>query len=82
MKLVYVKWVDHCSFTIQQWRTEEEYEELIPPVCETVGWVLKEDDEMMIVIQTRQIHEDLDDQFCGEMCIIKDNIKTIKELKL
>ena len=64
------------------WRTADEYEVLSPPLCQTVGWVLKEDDDMMIVVQTFQEHEDLDDQFCGEMCILKANIKILKELKL
>lgn len=82
MKLVYVTWLDHCSFTNSMWRVKEEYDALSPPLCQTVGWVLKEDDDMMVVVQTFQEHDDFDDQFCGEMCILKTNIKTLKELKL
>lgn len=82
MKLVYVEWVDHCSFTVAQWRTKEEYNVLEPPLCKTVGWILKEDKDMMIVVQTHQEHEELDDQFVGEMCILKGCIKFMKEIKV
>jgi hypothetical protein len=80
LKLVYVEWFDHCSFTVAQWRTKEEYDVLQPPLCKTVGWILKEDKDKMIVVQTWQESEEFDDQFVGEMCIIKGNIKVIREL--
>ena len=81
LKLVLVEWYDHCSFTTATWRSKEEYDSLNPPLCKTVGWVLKEDKQMMILVSTWQESEEFDDQFVGDMAILKGVIKSVKVLK-
>ncbi len=86
-KLLYIRWLDHCSFEEAHWRKEEEYDELNPATCHTIGWVLKETDKHIIVIQTIHLDPEDDDfeeteKFNGDMCIIKGCIEEMKEVKL
>jgi hypothetical protein len=81
MKLVHIKWVDHSSFTENTWRTKDEYEDREPVECDTVGWVIKEDKDMYVVVSTMHLSEEYEDKFCGDMCILKGSVKSVRELK-
>jgi hypothetical protein len=77
LKLVKVGWYDHCSFTENHWRTIEEYDDLSPFYIETVGWVIKETKKYIIVVSTLSESG----KVLGDMCILKNTTKFIKELE-
>lgn len=82
---MFVEWWDHCSFTDSTWREEWEYDDVGPMRCQTVGWVIKESDDHIILVQTRSEPNDLEndsEKYSGDMCILKNNITMLKELKL
>ena len=80
-KLNYISWMDHCSHTESHWRSVTEAAELGPITCHTVGYILHEDDDCVVLGQTIHSHDELDDKYAGDMCILKPLIKTRKELK-
>lgn len=82
MKLVYVEWLDHVSFTESTWRDEDEYKDLNPATCKSVGWILREDDKMMVLVQNIHQSDEFEDKYCGEMGILKGCITLMKELKV
>lgn len=82
MKLIYIEWFDHWSFTTNTWRTKDEYNEVDIPLCQTVGWLLKEDSKSYTVVSTIQEHVEMEDQYLGDMTILKGTVKVMKELKL
>lgn len=84
MKLVYIEWLDHCSFSDGGWSELEEFDDVKPQLIKTVGWVLKEDNKMVIVVSTKHEKEidGFGDRYSGDMCIIKGCIQKMKELKL
>lgn len=47
MDLVYVEWLDHAGDAT--WLYADAEPDLSPVRCKTVGWVLAEDDTMLIV---------------------------------
>lgn len=81
MKLVQVDWLDHSSFSEAIWRDGEEYTELAPAVCRSVGWLFKDTDTHIILVHN--IHdggEDFEDKYVGDMCIIKGGIIKMRDL--
>jgi len=84
MKLVYIEWLDHCSFTDNDWKDIDEFDDVKPQLIKTVGWILKEDDKMIIVVSTKHEKEfdGFDDKYTGDMCIIKGCIQKMKVLKV
>jgi len=82
MKLVYIEWFDHASFTENSWKKKEEFLELEDIICETVGWVLLEDKTKYVIVSTKYESEEFDDKYCSDMIILKGAVKTIKEIKL
>lgn len=49
-KLVCVHWIDAESSS--GWVDNKEIEEAMCPIVETVGWVVRDDDEVMAIAQT------------------------------
>lgn len=48
-RLVRVDWVDSCSFSRQQWRSIDESKGLEPSKIQSVGFVLSEDKEHIVL---------------------------------
>lgn len=81
-KVYYISWWDHCSHTTTEWRDIEEAEELEPVLCHTVGYLLHETDDSIVLGQTIHSVEDFNDKYSGDQMIIKKLIKEQKEIKL
>lgn len=81
LKLVYVEWLDHASFTESTWREADEYEDLNPATCKTIGWILRETEDMIILVQTIHYSDEFEDKYCGEMGILKGAITLMKEIE-
>lgn len=79
--LEYIRWLDHVSFHESMWRTLPEVHSLEPFICHSVGYVIKETDEYIVLAQTIAPQEELEDQWVGEMLIAKPLIKERKKLK-
>ena len=77
MKLVYIKWLDHCSFDANEWHKPEDFKTLEPITVQTVGWVINETPTSLTLVATNG-----GDTHTGEMCIIKSCIVKRKGLKL
>ena len=87
MKVVYVEWLDHSSHSSQVWRSKEEYKELKPATCRTIGFVVNEEKEFITIACTNHHIAETDDyeeenNFSGDMCILKSCITKLKEVKL
>lgn len=86
-ELVYVEWLDHVSFTTSTWRSEDEFDDLSPIRCETVGWIIKETDDFIIVIGTRNepTNKDIDteheENYLGDILILKSAITKRERIK-
>lgn len=84
-KLMFVEWLDHVSFTEAHWREEWEYDDMGPIKCQSVGWIIKEDEHCIVLVQTRNQPIDLEndsEKYSGDICILKSAILMQKELKL
>ena len=78
IKPVYIKWKDHCSFDSQHWRDYETTDYLVElVVASTMGWVLKETDDVVVVAQTI---DPKNEKFSGVMAILKSCIIERREL--
>ena len=77
--LVKVVWLDHCGYTQSVWRsTSFVKEDLAPFEVETIGFMLKETDDFIILAST--ISPDPEDEKSQmEMCILKSCIKSRKD---
>lgn len=66
MKIVYVQWVDHCSHT-EPWTKIEESRRLEPVVVHSVGYVLHETKDRIILASSYNT----EDQVSGDTLILK-----------
>lgn len=76
-KLNVIDWLDHSSFNRAKWRTFDEASDLGPIGVHTVGWVIKETKEYLIVASTLTDDETL----MNEFCILKSCIKKRKVIR-
>ena len=53
MKLEYVKWFDACSMLTSEWMEASELDETGLEVCDTVGWTAREDDDCLVLVQSK-----------------------------
>ncbi len=78
-KLVWIKWVDSIGYS--KWTNEdylkEEFEKDIL-CCESVGWVIKEDKDRIMIAPHKSLNTN---SFDGTMTIPKCSIKEIQEIK-
>ena len=82
----FFEWLDHCSTPNRHWVSMEDVLGLSPVIVHTVGWVVKETDDYLIVVATmQQVDEGADassqDVHC-EMLIVKSCIKRREKLNL
>ena len=78
MKKVYVAWTDSgLSLLGNVWQTEEEIDNIVENIqtTETVGFLLKETDDWIVLVQT--VNED---QYRGGYVIYKKNIVFMDDL--
>ena len=77
--MVYVQWIDSgFSLLGNVWQSEEEIMDVVEniPITETVGFLLKETKEWIVLVQTTA-----DTQYRGGYIIYKKNIVRKMELK-
>lgn len=81
---MFVEWLDHASFEIATWREAEEYDGIGPVKVQSIGWVMKEDDDCIVLIQTRSEPKDYDEdceKYSGDIVILKSAITKQEEVK-
>ena len=82
MKLVIVDWIDSCSS--RGWVEKEALQTSIPLPCRSVGWVIKEDKECIVLIA--HLSDVTDDgnfgQGNGDITIPRAVIKQVVEVKV
>lgn len=66
----WIEWYDHCAFHTSTWRDMEEWEQLGPILIISMGFVVREDDRVVILVP----HLGDNDKGGGEMCILKTDI--------
>lgn len=80
-ELVLVEWVDSfgCS---PNWQRIEGIENLKPLRCQSVGWLVHQDDHYIVVVPHLSASDQphVDQQGCGDMAIPQRSILTIKSL--
>ena len=76
---VYVKWLDHHSFHLNQWRELEEFDEITLFEVETIGWLVRETKSHLVVAG----HCCFSEEKCnGEMMILKKVVVERRPLEL
>ena len=73
---VVIVWIDHVSYTESLWRSFDEMKELRPMEVKSVGYILSETPEYIILAS----HVTNSDTGMGELLIVKDNITEMKVL--
>lgn len=74
--LTYVEWLDHCSLSGRTWYDLDEVLDVRPLHIKTVGWVVKETDEYVVLANQATEGE----KFSGDICIIKSCVVDRKDL--
>ena len=59
LQLEYIKWLDHTAWETAIWNDIDELEELEPVIVHSVGWVIKETPEYIIIVSTIQPENDI-----------------------
>lgn len=59
MKLVLIRWRDHCDHE-KQWASAREARRFKPRVFTSIGWIVHEDEERLILTAT---HDEEHDQY-------------------
>jgi len=57
--LVYVEWVDNCTFDRNNWRDRGVFEDVVIMTIQSVGWVVRTDDECLAIAAHSQDWLDL-----------------------
>jgi hypothetical protein len=80
MKIIYVKWLDHCRYNNSWWK-DDEIDELLW-VVETVGYIVRETKEALVLSETKYTPTDTRNQtqWSGVMVIAKKLIIERKTL--
>lgn len=77
-ELELVEWIDHSTYEVNEWRLIEEIaSDLTPQEIHTVGWVIGEDKNKIILVSSKHLRGVDDDnapRACGEICILKSAI--------
>ena len=79
MKMVYVQWIDSgLSLLGNVWQSEEEIMDVVEniPVAETVGFLLKETKNWIVLVQTVA-----DTQYRSGYIIYKKNVVSMRSLE-
>lgn len=75
-KLVLVDWVDAVSFS--GWKPEAEWTDRALPACQTVAWMLSQDEVGIHLASTRDENDNLE----GRFSIPRGSILSIKSLEV
>ncbi len=79
MQATLIEWLDHSSFSLNHWRDLAELQDLAPKPCTTIGFIVHETKDHLVVAGTANPEQD---RYNGEMCIVKKCIVKRKKLKL
>jgi hypothetical protein len=75
-RLYIIEWVDHATFSDNIWRSREELGTLKPvPIC-SVGFIMHDREDHLVLCSTYSS----DKTMCNEFCIIKSCIVKVKPL--
>ena len=75
--LTLIEWLDHCSLDGGHWQTVESAETLTPVIVQSIGWLLKETKETIVLVPHLSQGQG---QVFGEVCILKRVIIKRKSL--
>ena len=75
--LVHVRWRDHVSFR------QADHRKVYADRVESVGWLVEEDEEKIVIVHTRSLieAEDRDKRFSHGMVILRSCIDEIRALE-
>ena len=79
-KPVYIEWFDSLGCS-PNWEFIEDDLDLEPIICKTLGFLMKESKEYIIIIP-HLVEVEHQKQGCGDMMIYKKQIKKIQEITL
>lgn len=80
MKLVLVKWVDAVTMG-HGWRSQDEIAKTQPTLCQSVGWVLKQTKQKLILVSTIE-GDDCDGDTTIPMGMVKEIVPLKREALL
>lgn len=69
-ELVLLKWLDHSTFKKAEWHEFDQATELSPVTFWSVGWIIREESDYVVLANT----SDRSECTHGEFCIIKKAI--------
>lgn len=75
----YVKWIDAVHCDGQGWKELDQFEP-VPAECYSVGFIVHEDDSILVLAATVDMHEGFFTHYCSEISIPKVCILERKEL--
>jgi len=74
---VIVSWLDHSTFEDTGWADEDSLKELLGGIkIKTIGFILLEDEDSIVMVSTIGKHE----KFAHEFCILKGVISGVQVL--
>jgi hypothetical protein len=73
-----IEWLDHSSYDRTGWRDLDRLLELTPYKVQSVGWVVKDAKDHLIIAGHRSVDQT---SYTGEMCILKKDITKRKKIK-
>jgi hypothetical protein len=76
--VVLIEWLDHSSLDGNQWQTMENAETLAPVIVRSIGWLLREDKETLVLVPHTS---DENGMVFGEVCILKRVVIKRKKLR-
>lgn len=78
MKCVYLEWTDSASMRGGgEWTPHDEIKSMIPMTIKTIGWVARETEDFIIVV-----NQDSGVSYAGDICIPKPMITKRRAVKL
>lgn len=75
--MVWVKWLDHSGHS--GWQTREDAKKIQDWVCETLGWIIEENDKYLVLASSQVV---VQDRVCDTTSIIKNDILDRRDLRL
>lgn len=63
-KPIFVKWLDHCSYTETNWKDTKSCKSLSPVRVSTMGWLIKETKKYIVVVNHLANNGKNVDAFC------------------
>lgn len=78
-RLVKITWQD-SRHPFSGWQWVDEMKEIEPTICESVGWLVKEDEKVLILAASITTDSDGDSQVSGVVDIPKRAIDDVEDL--